>query len=222
MESDIRNSVKESIMSYSSKFGLNDISYPSFTAQFGYRCKITAADYVLTLISAIDYCKDDGENRKCRFLEALRILNIQNVSHLEEQIKIVKSMMSDIAQNVGYFVELHYIICAGPFLFGAATECKTNVGIFQEKYPTLSVDFSQLSVRHHCQTDREKNQFISNPLILDIISNYALLTHSNLTKSKRAKELPFVLTIPIYDTEHSVIIGIPSLNSPTLLQFKCG
>ncbi|KAF1743014.1 hypothetical protein MXB_138 [Myxobolus squamalis] len=160
MESDIRNSSKNLIMKHSTKYGLHDISYPSFVAQFGYRCKITAADYVLTLISAIDYCSKNQENRSSSFLSALEILNILNVSRLENQIQVAKSMLSSIATNVGYFVDLHYIICAGPFLFGAATE------------------------------DREQQRFISNPLILDIISYYALLSHSTLTKSKRAKELP--------------------------------
>lgn len=183
MDSDIRASCKDLLIRHAPKFGLHDITYSSFVARFGYRCKISAADCVLTLISAIDYCDPGDEDRQGRFLRALELLNPFNVAQLEKQITQAKSMVSNIAENVGYFVELHYVICAGPFLFGAVTE------------------------------DANKHQLVSNPLILDILSYCALLAHSTLTKSKRAKELPFVLTVPLPCSDCSVIIGIPSISS---------
>ncbi|KII67742.1 Cell division control protein 45 [Thelohanellus kitauei] len=165
MDSDLRSSVKDLIVSHSSKFGLHEVSYPSFIANFGYRCKITAADFVLTLISAIEF-------------------------QVEAQIHIARSMMTSITESVEQFIELHYIICAGPFLFGAVPE------------------------------ENNKNKSITNPLILDMVSHFGLLSHSNLTKNRRARELPFIMTIPIFESEDSVIIGIPPITSKDLVKYK--
>lgn len=59
MDLQLRQEFKESIQKFSEKYKLDDITYATFTLQFGYRNKFCASDvvYALLAILEISVCK---------------------------------------------------------------------------------------------------------------------------------------------------------------------
>lgn len=50
----LRQEFKESLQKFSEKYGLDDVTYATFTLQFGYRNKYCASDVVYALLAILE------------------------------------------------------------------------------------------------------------------------------------------------------------------------
>ena len=65
MDLGLRNDVRAMFEEKAEKYALDDITYNSFTASFGYRNKFCAADVVYAIIALLEYQKVSLEDFQC-------------------------------------------------------------------------------------------------------------------------------------------------------------
>lgn len=98
------------------KYDLDNIIYGSFTLQFGYRNKYSAADFVYATISILESIKRDRTPEYC-FLEASDSLSRINKDKLDIGIDLGKQFLSAIFKQVQISLTSHQVHSAGPFLY---------------------------------------------------------------------------------------------------------
>ncbi|XP_057295663.1 cell division control protein 45 homolog isoform X1 [Hydractinia symbiolongicarpus] len=129
MDADLRGNVKEWIDSLAEKYGLDDLSYGSFVAQYGYRSKLCAGDVVFAISALLEYAKD-GSTYSDHFLDAMDALTRSNVDKLIEGIELGKQQITSMVNQVRSFIDSHQIVCAGPFLYVHVQDGSPNAPIF--------------------------------------------------------------------------------------------
>lgn len=112
----LRKEFYEMIEKLAEKYNLPDIVYVSFTLQYGYRNRYSAADYVYSMLAILESIKRDRTPEHC-FLEALDSLSRTNKSLLDDGIEQAKLFLSAIFKQVQSSIECHQVSSAGPFLY---------------------------------------------------------------------------------------------------------
>lgn len=103
------------------KYNLDDIVYGSFTLQYGYRNKYSAADFVYATIAILESVKKDRTPERC-FLEALDSLTRANKEMLDAGIEQAKQFLYAVYRQVQISLTSHQVHSAGPFLYFVLTE----------------------------------------------------------------------------------------------------
>lgn len=112
----LRKEFYKMIEGLAEKYGIPDIIYGSFTLQFGYRNRFSAADYVLGLASLLESISYDRNSEHC-FLLTLEALTRNGKTNLDDGIKRAKQMLVNVFRQVQICLELHQVRSAGPFLY---------------------------------------------------------------------------------------------------------
>lgn len=99
-----------------SKYGLEQLIYGSFTLQYGYGFKFSAADYVYSLISKMESIDNNRLPEFC-FLESMDVLNRTNRGQLEGGLEVAKELMLAIFRQVQSSLEMNLVRSAGPFFY---------------------------------------------------------------------------------------------------------
>jgi len=131
MDVELRNNVKEWIQNLSEKYGLEDLSYGSFVAQYGYKTKVCASDIVYSTTALLEYAKE-GQSDSDHFLDAVDALSRANSEKQEEGITLAKSQIVSLVGQVRSFIDTHQIVCGGPFLYAYAQEGTPNSHLFSK------------------------------------------------------------------------------------------
>lgn len=98
------------------KYNMNEIIYGSFTLQYGYKNRYSAADYVYSMIALIEQIEHDRTAESC-FLEALECLSRNKKETLEQGIEKAKVLLDGIFKQVKTSLEMQQVFSAGPFLY---------------------------------------------------------------------------------------------------------
>jgi cell division control protein 45 len=98
------------------KYNLHDIIYGSFTLQYGYKNRYSAADYVYSMVAILEQIEHDRSAENC-FLEALDCLSRNRKNILESGIEKAKLLLGAIFKQVKISLETSQIFSAGPFLY---------------------------------------------------------------------------------------------------------
>lgn len=116
MDLTLRQEFHQMIEKLAEKYGIPDIVYGSFTLNYGYRNRYSAADYVFALLAILESVKHDKTPEDC-FLEALDGLSRNNKTILITGIEKSKLLLSAIFRQVQSSLEAHQVHSAGPFFY---------------------------------------------------------------------------------------------------------
>ncbi|ESO96679.1 hypothetical protein LOTGIDRAFT_176566 [Lottia gigantea] len=123
---------------------MQDVVVPSFSAQYGFKNKLAAADVVYATASVLESI-EKGKSPNDNFLNALDVLNRNNVSTLEKALEIAKKQLVAVVNQVQTFLDMHQVISAGPFLYSFIQE-----GIGDVKYRRhLNKGIGDVKYRRH-------------------------------------------------------------------------
>ena len=88
----LRNDVVPSFVSKAAKYGLDELTYSSFTASFGFRHRYSAVDMVHCLQAVVEH-RGEGVDSTKPFLEALDTLARSNTESLEQGFKMARTQL---------------------------------------------------------------------------------------------------------------------------------
>ncbi|CAH1231986.1 CDC45 [Branchiostoma lanceolatum] len=129
MDMGLKESFKGLFTASCEKYGLDDISFGSFIAQYGYKNKLCAADVVYA-VNGLMECVEAEKSPTGYFLEALDCLSRQNVKKLLRGLDLAKRQLTTIMQTVHSFIDMKQIISAGPFLYAYIPEGHPDAKFF--------------------------------------------------------------------------------------------
>lgn len=167
MDVEIRKEVKGWIESISEKYGLDDISYGSFVAQYGYKTKICAEDVVCAISALLEYSRDDISFSD-QFVDALDALNRTSIEQLSDGIEIAKKQISSMVTQVRSFIDAHQIACAGPFLYAHILEGSPTAHLFAK--PTIIARLARFTLEVYSSMTKQKKAR-SLPFVLAVPSD---------------------------------------------------
>lgn len=121
MDMVLRNEFYQMIEKLSEKYHIGDIVYGSFTLQYGYRNKFSAADFVYATIAILESIRKDRSPEHC-FLEALDSLSRQNKQILDAGIEQAKQFLCAVFKVVQTALQANQVHSAGPFLYFVLNE----------------------------------------------------------------------------------------------------
>lgn len=205
MDLGLRTEVRDLFGEKADKYGLEDITYGSFMASFGFRHRFCAADVVYASLATMEQKVmaatiatngNEGENNKDTnkdvvnaadtFLEALDGLSRSRIDILEHGIDRAKSRLSLIMRQVQTFLDLRTIVCAGPFLYA----------VIQDGTPDS------------CAFGR--------PNCLALLAHATLRAHVVVTTSKKVQALPLVISAPLDTAKGTcLVLGVPPVTDHT-------
>lgn len=116
MDLSLKKEFYQMIEKTAEKYSLTELIYGSFTLQYGYKHRYSAADYVYAMIAILEQIEHDRSAENC-FLEALDCLSRNQKSLLESGIEKAKVLLSAIFKQVKTSLETGQIFSAGPFLY---------------------------------------------------------------------------------------------------------
>lgn len=202
MDLDLRNQILTLFEEKSEKYRLDDITYGSFNATFGFRHKFCAADIVYSTLSLMEQnfvpkgsiehgsAARSSERRQeadpaNSFLEALSSLSRSSESAkiLERGISLGKEQLKLVMKQVQNFINLNSIVTAGPFLYA----------LIEDGTPD--------------------SKYFSRPNCLLLLAQFALrgyIAKSSNRNHEKLKKLPLIVSVP-FDPEKGLclVIGVP-------------
>lgn len=116
MDLELKKEFLEMIEKCAEKYDLMEVIYSSFTLQYGYRNKYSAADYVYSMLAILESVKRNRSPEYC-FLEALDSLTRTNRELLESGIEWSKKLLQATYRQVTTSLDTHQILTAGPYLY---------------------------------------------------------------------------------------------------------
>ncbi|XP_018560967.1 cell division control protein 45 homolog [Anoplophora glabripennis] len=116
MDLQLRKEFHSTLERLSEKYGLQDISYVSFTLQYGYRNKYCASDIVFALLAILE-ASPRGKNPDELFNLALDCLSRNKKEVIDNAIERAKLIMKTLFKTVQSALDMKQIIIAGPFIY---------------------------------------------------------------------------------------------------------
>jgi len=206
MDLDLRSQILQLFEEKADKYGLEDITYGSYVANYGYRNKFCAGDAVYASLATMEQhtesCPDVGgeggggagkrgaASPEKSFYTAVDGLSRSNIAILEKGIEKGRDLLGLVMKQVQNFLDLRLIVSAGPFLY------------------TVIRDGSP-----------DSRQF-SRPNTLGLLAHFTLRAHVSVTSSgggggsssKKVQSLPLVISAPLDEGKGTcLVLGIPPL-----------
>ncbi|PIK60025.1 putative cell division control protein 45-like [Apostichopus japonicus] len=116
MDKDFKDNVKDWVETSAKKFGLENISVPSFQVQFGFKHKFCAFDVAFSVDSLLESVSN-SKSAEERFMEALDCLSRKYISKLEDGVELCKQQMMGVVNQVQTLLDMKKVVSAGPFLY---------------------------------------------------------------------------------------------------------
>lgn len=181
MDITYKNTIRDMLEGSARKFGLENITLPSFHAQYGFKNKFCAFD-IAYAVEAVLESVDKGKSVEERFLEALDCLSRSYIDKLHKGITLSKLQLQAVVSQVQSLLDMGQVVSAGPFLYAFIPE------------------------------GTPESKFFAHPNCLSMLARFVLEAYVKMSKSKRAKNLPLVMTAPLNpESGTSLVIGIPPL-----------
>ncbi|XP_063965219.1 cell division control protein 45 homolog [Lytechinus pictus] len=181
MDITYKNTIRELLESSARKFGLENITLPSFLAQYGFKNKFCAFDIAYAVEAVLEAVDKDKSSEK-RFLEALDCLSRSYIKNLHLGLDASKLQLQAVVTQVQSLLDMGQVVSAGPFLYAFLPE------------------------------GTPETKFFAHPNCLSMLARFALEAYVKMSKSKKAKNLPLVMTAPLMNEGGTcLVIGIPPL-----------
>ncbi|XP_072164043.1 cell division control protein 45 homolog [Diadema setosum] len=181
MDITFKNNIRDLLESSAKKFGLDNITLPSFHAQYGFKNKFCAFDIAYAVEAVLESIDKDKSSEE-RFLDALDCLSRSYIDRLHKGLESAKLQLQAMVTEVQSLLDMGQVVSAGPFLYAFIPE------------------------------GTPETKFFAHPNCLSMLARFTLEAYVKMSKSKRAKNLPLVMTAPL-DTETgtSLVVGVPPL-----------
>ncbi|XP_032223599.2 cell division control protein 45 homolog isoform X1 [Nematostella vectensis] len=180
MDVQLRNNLKEWVETSAQKFGMEEMSYGSFNVQYGFRNKLCSSDVVHAVNALLESPSDESKSEK--FLDALDALSRSNSKLLLDGIEMAKKQLIALVTQVRSLIDMHQVVCAGPFLYAFLREGTPDLKMF------------------------------SKPVVLGALARFVLSAYVVMSKNKRAAALPFVLAAPLDAEKGTcLVVGVPPI-----------
>lgn len=158
----LRKEFYKMIEGLAEKYSIPDIIYGSFTLQYGYRNRFSAADYVFAMMGLLESISNERSPDYC-FIETLDSLTRSKRTLLEDGIKRTKQTLTAILRQVQSCLDLHQVRAAGPFFYY----------VLQEENPFFSCHYgitmlARFVLRAHVAVSRNRRA-IHLPLVLSSV-----------------------------------------------------
>ncbi|KAI8122876.1 hypothetical protein FF38_03760 [Lucilia cuprina] len=124
MDLELRQEFFSMVERCAEKYGIPDVIYGSFTLQYGYRNRYSAADYVYSMLSILESVKTDKTPEDC-FLETLDGLGRNHKDILNAGIEGAKLLHQAIFKQVQSSLEAHQVHSTGSFFYYILNEENT-------------------------------------------------------------------------------------------------
>ncbi|XP_013782341.1 cell division control protein 45 homolog, partial [Limulus polyphemus] len=145
---------------------------------------------VVFAVGALLEAIDKEKTPADKFLDALNALSWSNINMLQKGIEKVKSMLVAIFAQVQSFLHMNHVISAGPFLYAVVQEGTVDI------------------------------RYFSYPASLLMLAQFLLSAHVASSKSRRARNLPLVLTSPLVEKPgYCLVVGIPPISEESPKNF---
>lgn len=191
MDLEFRQNITKTFTSKSEKYGLTQLTFPSFNCNFGFRHKYCAGDLVRSVGAVLEHHDNaEDEDRNRPFSDSLAILSRSQRDKLDQSTQLAKVQVELIVKQVQNIIDTKQVNSAGPFLYS----------IIQEGTPN--------------------SQYFSRPTILTFLAQFLLQAHVSCSTSRKVTSLPLVLITPLdIVTGLSVVVGIPPVNDKNRRNF---
>ncbi|XP_071949522.1 cell division control protein 45 homolog [Antedon mediterranea] len=126
-----RETFCDSLQNSGKKYGLDQITVPSFYAQFGYKNKFCAFDAVHAASALLESIEKDKVG-DANFLEALDALSRVHLDKLECGLEISKRQHKAIVSQIRTLLDMNHVVSAGPFLYAYIQEGTLDVKFFSK------------------------------------------------------------------------------------------
>lgn len=120
----LRQEFYKSLATLAEKYGIPDLLYGSFTMQYGYRNRYSAADFVYGLLAILESIKTNRTPEHC-FMEALDSLSRSHKEQLNAGISASKQLHEAIFKHVQSSLEGHQVHSTGSFYYYILNEENT-------------------------------------------------------------------------------------------------
>lgn len=158
----LRNDVVPSFVAKAEKYGLDELTYSSFTANFGFRHRYSAADMVHCIQAMVEHRGEGVEGPK-PFMEALDTLARTNVESLELGLKMARTHLEYMVKMIQNILDMKAVTSAGPFLYVVLQEGTTNAQYLCRPNTVTYFAHFLLSAYVSCSPSRKSS---SLPLVL--------------------------------------------------------
>lgn len=157
---ELRNEMCQLFESKAQKYGLDDITRGSFSANFGYRNQYSASDMVYAVLSHLEPA--NPVQGSSPFLKAMDCLSRSSIDILEEGIKLAKWELTIVFQQVQNFFDLNCVLSAGPFFYAFIRDGAPNSKFFGR--PTWLAILAHYTIQAYASIKGKKALML--PLIL--------------------------------------------------------
>jgi len=199
MDLELRSNILASFEEKSEKWGLDDITYGSYVAHYGFRNKFCAADVAYACLAVMEQHLEtqgrdaDGDdqgvsvrrrlaNPEQSFYEAADGLSRTNIGVLERGIDRGRDLLTLVMKQVQNFLDLRLVVSAGPFLYT----------VIRDGTP-------------------DSRQF-SRPNTLGLLAHFTQRAHVAVTSGKKVQSLPLVISAPLDEQKGTcLVLGVPPL-----------
>ncbi|XP_054711429.1 LOW QUALITY PROTEIN: cell division control protein 45 homolog [Uloborus diversus] len=189
MDMEYRNNVGKWMEDMSEKYKLDQIVYGSFVSQFGFKGKFSATDIVYAIIALLESV-DKEKTPTDAFLDALDALHRGEVNAIKKGIELAKLRMVAIFKQVQTFIDMKYIINAGPFLYAVVPDSTQDM------------------------------QYFSHPGCLLMLAHFVLEAHVTISRNRRADTMPLILfAVDASEPHQCLVVAIPPLAEGTPKNF---
>ncbi|XP_068210074.1 cell division control protein 45 homolog [Palaemon carinicauda] len=142
--------------------------------------------------SALLESTDKEKTSADAFLDVTDCLSMNKLSVLEKGIETSKQQLEAVYRQMQTFLDMNQIISAGPFLYATVIEGTPDA------------------------------RFFSAPHCLSLLARFTLRAHVSISRSKKSRSLPLVITTPDVrssETNTCLICGIPPVSEESPRNF---
>ncbi|KAJ8956232.1 hypothetical protein NQ318_014963 [Aromia moschata] len=167
MDLQLRKEFHETLERLSEKYGLQDITYATFTLQYGYRNKYCAMDIVLALLAILEASPKEKKPEEL-FNSALDCLSRTKKEVIDNAVERAKIITKTLFKTVQSALDMKQIISAGPFIYYIVQEGCVDWYMFS--HPHILSLLAQFVLRAYVAMSRNRKAS-SLPLILSAPKN---------------------------------------------------
>jgi len=162
MDLPLRQDLVPSFVGKAGKYGLEELTYPSFHCSFGFKHRYCAVDMVHCLQAVVEHRAQDEDTSK-PFLEAVDTLSRTRVEKVELGLKMARSQLEVMAKMIQNILDVRMVVNAGPFVYVTIQDGTPNCHYISR--PNTLTSFGHFLLAAHVSCSPGKKA-ASLPLVL--------------------------------------------------------
>jgi len=162
MESSIRDEIPRALAAKMSKYEIQNVFFNTFTCQFGYQHKYSAADLVRVITATLEH-GDSTLDTKQAVYHALDLLSRTNGDKLEAGIEKAKEQTIAVVKMAQNMLDSKQVMSAGPYLYAIIQDGTPNISYLSRH--SIILTLAHFLLHGHISNSRSKKS-ADLPLVL--------------------------------------------------------